>query len=662
MGFVDQKKIILSLIQGADGKEWAAEKDGWSLDSTVPLCDWEGILCNPVNKKTVEAIELAKSDLSATIPEEYGKLTDLRGLMLRQNMIFGPIPNAVADLPNLEVIDLSLNKISGTLPVFKSTKLRTVLLFGNLIGGSIPSNVGEFGKNMIEFDIRENELTGSIPSGNNTFEAMVNLNTLTLSQNHFSGFIPGSLGQLKQLEFLYLDKNDLVGPIPRDLLPTNSKLAEIWLHQNDLSGTIPSAFSNLVFLVDLYIDGNKFTGTIPKDICREEVNKDFFEDAEDVVLLEDRDYCQSIACPVNTVSEEGVYPCQDCGTSSFYNPYLGQSGECIDLSQKVILEIFFQATNGETWRIDGMNWMRDGVKECDFIGITCDEYGQVTEIILSNANLSGTLPPQIAFLEHLHILDLSNNIITGFLPSDLRFAPLDLLDISGNRIRGVVPPKLCLEDGINGNGRDGQYRCDRIACPIGMFSPTGRSLVGSSDSICQFCFDEIQFLGSKTCDTTFYLGSAPKNKKGLGMSGTMAITVSVVSMVVAIGVLIVMRQTRKNRMIMDESDQVPMTDDSMFNLEGSSFIEGNNMPPPADPLYAGTFPGTGDDGGGHSLPHAEEIITKRHKSKREKKKKSSKKKDKSSRKSQEKKSDMGDDEEKKELINSNEVWLDVPKI
>ena len=41
MSSLDQKQIILTIVQGADGKEWAAEKNGWSRDSTVPRKSWQ---------------------------------------------------------------------------------------------------------------------------------------------------------------------------------------------------------------------------------------------------------------------------------------------------------------------------------------------------------------------------------------------------------------------------------------------------------------------------------------------------------------------------------------------------------------------------------------------------------------------------------------------
>ncbi len=79
----------------------------------------------------------------------------------------------------------------------------------------------------------------------------------------------------------------------------------------------------------------------------------------------------------------------------------------------------------------------------------------MTEINLSGRGLMGTIPDSLAFLKHLEKLDLSDNELMGFLPSDLRWAPLESLDISGNKIRGIVPPTLCLKGGINDNGVQG---------------------------------------------------------------------------------------------------------------------------------------------------------------------------------------------------------------
>ena len=70
--------------------------------------------------------------------------------------------------------------------------------------------------------------------------------------------------------------------------------------------------------------------------------------------------------------------------------------------------------------------MKDGSEDCNFIGFICDSFGQVTKIVLPNTDLSGTIPFKIAFLEYLHTLDLSDNKITEFLPSDLHFTPLDI--------------------------------------------------------------------------------------------------------------------------------------------------------------------------------------------------------------------------------------------
>merc|ERR1712154_745090 len=57
---------------------------------------------------------------------------------------------------------------------------------------------------------------------------------------------------------------------------------------------------------------------------------------------------------------------------------------------------------------------------------------------------------------------------------------------------GVVPPLLCLKEGLNGNGEDGLFDCDKIACDLGHYSETG-------SGNCQACKHGGSYLGSKHC-------------------------------------------------------------------------------------------------------------------------------------------------------------------
>jgi len=43
-------------------------------------------------------------------------------------------------------------------------------------------------------------------------------------------------------------------------------------------------------------------------ICNDEENKDLFENIDDSVSLEDRDYCQNRTCFIIVVFKEGVFP------------------------------------------------------------------------------------------------------------------------------------------------------------------------------------------------------------------------------------------------------------------------------------------------------------------------------------------------------------------
>jgi hypothetical protein len=131
-------------------------------------------------------------------------------------------------------------------------------LENNQLTGSIPTELGNL-TNLEELWLSYNQLTGSIPSelGN-----LGNLTLLNLNSNQLTGSIPTELGNLR---YLWLNNNQLTGSIPTEL-GNLSNLRYLWLNNNQLTGTIPTELGNLTNLGSLEMAGNSLTGSIPTEL------------------------------------------------------------------------------------------------------------------------------------------------------------------------------------------------------------------------------------------------------------------------------------------------------------------------------------------------------------------------------------------------------------
>ncbi|KAJ8754169.1 hypothetical protein K2173_002068 [Erythroxylum novogranatense] len=85
--------------------------------------------------------------------------------------------------------------------------------------------------------------------------------TITLSGKNLTGNIPTDLTKLTGLVELWLDDNDLTGPIPDFSRCTELKI--IHLENNQLTGDLPSFLTNLPNLRELYVQNNKLSGKVP---------------------------------------------------------------------------------------------------------------------------------------------------------------------------------------------------------------------------------------------------------------------------------------------------------------------------------------------------------------------------------------------------------------
>lgn len=121
------------------------------------------------------------------------------------------------------------------------------------------------------------------------------------------------------------------------------------------------------------------------------------------------------------------------------------------LHQRYILAVLYFITDGENWikcRRDGLaqcagqNFLGEH-SECQWGGITCNESGQVTRINLDEANLKGSLPIELSYLEHLEEIDFDSNAIGGNIPSWLdRLRFLERLDLDSNKFSGTIPESI----------------------------------------------------------------------------------------------------------------------------------------------------------------------------------------------------------------------------
>lgn len=155
---------------------------------------------------------------------------------------------------------------------------------------------------------------------------------------------------------------------------------------------------------------------------------------------------------------------------------------------------------------------------CQWAGVSCTDKGHIVNVTLAGKGLSGRISSELGLLPHLAVLNLANNALTGYLPSDLRFSPLEYLDVSNNRLVGFVPPMLCLTGNVNGNGVP-QFHCDYVACPAGTFNEFGRQVTFENGHTSQ-CIPCLDF--EATDVTKSFIGATSCDFPGSGMVSTMS--------------------------------------------------------------------------------------------------------------------------------------------
>ncbi|GLT92734.1 hypothetical protein SLE2022_105580 [Rubroshorea leprosula] len=288
-------------------------------------------------------------------------------------------------MDSLEVLDLSHNSLSGTVPwcLINMTQNTSFSVL----------------------NLRRNSLTGTIPDA---FSGNCVLQTLNLNENSLQGEIPKSLANCKMLEVLDIGNNAINDSFPC-WLSTISTLQVLVLRSNKFYGSIECPMSNetlpLLQIVDLA--SNKFGGKLPKK---------FFETWAGMLVPKD-----------GTQATFNYHYFDLTLGQLYYQDVVKVTNKGLQIELVKILTIFisidFSCNNFEG-------------KIPEVIG----EFKALIVLNLSHNSLTGPIPSSLGNLQNLESLDLSSNTLTSNIPQQLGGLNfLEVLNLSHNQLEGRIP-------------------------------------------------------------------------------------------------------------------------------------------------------------------------------------------------------------------------------
>ncbi|VVA19418.1 PREDICTED: LRR receptor [Prunus dulcis] len=403
------------------------------------LPSWFWSLC-----RNVEYMDLARNQIRGTFPNltlefSYSPMLDLSSnklegsipsflskasyLDLSSNKLEGPIPSV---LSKASYLDLSSNKLEGPIPLVLSN-VTYLDLSNNKLSGSISFLCSSAAIGLVFLNLSSNNVSGQVPD---CWTHLENLVMLDLSYNALSGKIPTTIGSVFGIETLKLRSNRFVGQLPASLKNCTS-LVVIDVGDNKLSGPIPEWLGvSLKNLVILMLSSNHFNGSLPSQLCH-------------LIRIQNLDFSMNII--------SGSIP--KCLTNLTTLAQKGNSSLNISHSYEIStinLVDFYDDDATFMWK-GGMQTYKSTlglVKRIDLSSnkLTGEIPSEITHLVglvslnLSRNQLTGQITPKIGNLQSLDSLDLSRNHIDGRIPTSLaRIDRLGFLDLSYNNLSGKIP-------------------------------------------------------------------------------------------------------------------------------------------------------------------------------------------------------------------------------
>ena len=239
-------------------------------------------------------------------------------------------------------------------------------------------------KHVLAVTLLENKLLGQLSIRFNNLQFLLSLH---ISRNPIYGKFEKVVKTMpKYLLRLACSDTRVSGKIPMQIAKSLPLLSKLQISGSSLSGEIPESIGDLIHLEVLSLGQTKVTGSIPKSISK--LTNLWFLDLEILKLK---------------------------GNLSFlYN-----------LTKLKYLHLLSNEITGEI---------------PENIGESCPN---LKELLLPNNKVSGHLPRSISKLDHLEVLNVEKNLLSGLIPRDLCSLHVKVLILSSNNFTGFETGRNC---------------------------------------------------------------------------------------------------------------------------------------------------------------------------------------------------------------------------
>jgi|GEM_PF-1098745 len=234
----------------------ALKGDSWNNAGNwlrAPLVMWEGVF---ITNGRVTKLDLFNQNLQGGMPPAIGKLTALEWLALYNNQGLSYIPGELYGLTNLHYLDLDATGIDRISPSINLlTSLDTLWIGSNDYRTTIPKEIFDL-TNLKVLEISGTGFKGQLPE---EIGQLTNLEALWLNYNmRMSGAIPSSISNLTKLRYLNISNTPFSSGL--DNVMSLTELRYLYVFYSPLVvDQMPSTLSNLTKLTNLGLGGADFS-------------------------------------------------------------------------------------------------------------------------------------------------------------------------------------------------------------------------------------------------------------------------------------------------------------------------------------------------------------------------------------------------------------------